>query len=408
MSHGSVPAVLVATKEFDLQPRSGGALRTSALVAALTRRFDVTIAAPSGLFQADHARAGDFDTVRIGRARTRSRLADAATLVSYRTIGGARMGGAALRAVVREALVLRTYAVALLDHTTIFGIRSLLPADMPVVLSSHNVESDLMAQRVSGERGVRRAVARLEARLLARTERATAAAPTIVCTDDDTGRLLRDRGTREVVVARNGVTPPDSHRALARAEVLSTGPERAAEELLFTGALDWEPNVSGLRWLLTSDAWRELVRERPRLTLTVAGRNPGTALRREVENAPAARLIADVPSMQPLLDRARLGVAPLLAGGGSRIKLLEYAASGLASVSTDVGASGLDGLPAGAVTCTPSDAGVFCAAVRDALDHGPDSLDASAIAAILDRYSWATTLRPAVDLLSRVATRPYH
>lgn len=401
------PAALVVTKEFDLQPRSGGALRTSALVKALARRFDVTIAAPSGRYEATLTPLGAPEIVRTSPKPRRSLPADVVTLVSYGTIGGARTGGAALRAAVREALARGTYAAVLLDHTTIFGIRSLLPADLPVVLSSHNVESDLMAQRVTGEHGPRRAMARLEAHLLARMERATAPDPIVVCTDDDADLLRRDRGAETVVVARNGVTPPTSCRARVRAEVLAAGAGRADEELLFTGALDWEPNIAGIRWLLASRAWHELVRERPRVTMTVAGRNPAAAFRREVEGTPGARLIADVPSMQPLLDKARLGVAPLLAGGGSRIKLLEYAASGLASVSTDVGASGLDGLPAGAITCTPCDPDAFCAAVRSVLDHGPDSLDSGVTMAVLDRYSWETTLRPAVDLIARLAT-PSH
>jgi glycosyltransferase involved in cell wall biosynthesis len=40
--------------------------------------------------------------------------------------------------------------------------------------------------------------------------------------------------------------------------------------------------------------------------------------------------------------RAAVAVVPLLAGGGSRLKILEAAASGVPVVSTAVGAEGLD------------------------------------------------------------------
>lgn len=109
-----------------------------------------------------------------------------------------------------------------------------------------------------------------------------------------------------------------------------------------------------------------------------------------------------MPSMEPLLARARLGVAPLLEGGGSRIKLLEYVAYALPSVSTVVGASGLDGLPERAILQTPQDAQAFCDGVRRALDEGPLVLDESDVQAMLDRYGWDRALAPIAGVLQAV------
>jgi glycosyltransferase involved in cell wall biosynthesis len=48
-----------------------------------------------------------------------------------------------------------------------------------------------------------------------------------------------------------------------------------------------------------------------------------------------------VPDVRPYFDAAMAVVVPLLEGGGTRLKILEAAASGKAIVSTSLGAEGL-------------------------------------------------------------------
>ncbi|GAB76824.1 Glycosyltransferase involved in cell wall bisynthesis [Austwickia chelonae] len=383
--------ILLITKEFGLPARSGGMLRTLAIARALATVGEVTIAHPGGLWQLPEGSRDDFVTIAPGR--THGIRDNLKTFATYRTVGGARTCGQGLLDAVRDALRQDVcYDAAVLDHTCLLRVRSLLPADLPVVASMHNVESDLMKQRIGAEQGIRKIVAAVEHRWLLAQERSAADLPTVVCTQADVDELLSRGGAKASVVARNGVDPvTDSAR----------GPEaETSQELLFTGALDWGPNTSGLRWLVASDAWKRLCAERPGLVLTVAGRRPSPEFLADMAAAPSVRVEADVPDMKPLLERARLGVAPLLEGGGSRIKLLEYIAHGLPSVSTYVGASGLDHLPQGAVTQVPEDAEVFCAAVRTALDEGPAVLSADAIEHGLRWYSWAAALEPLTELVA--------
>ncbi len=391
---------LLVTKEFGLPATSGGMLRTLALVRWLAGHGNVVVVHPRGVHGARVGADGQVVIERLRQEPARDRVADAASVLTYRSIGAPRTCGAGLLTGLRETLgQLGPFRAAVVDHTCVFGVESLLPADLPVVLSTHNVESDLMAQRAQAETGWQRYAAAVEARLLRRLETSVGARrPTVVCTEADGRAVAADTDGNEVVVARNGVTPPS--RPLRR-EAEQQG-RIEAQELLFTGALDWRPNVNGILWLLESPAWQALVAERPGLVLTVAGRNPSEDFVRRVEAAGGARVEANVPSMEPLLTRARLGVAPLLEGGGSRIKLLEYVAYGLPSVSTQVGASGLDGLPEHAIRQTPQDAQAFCDAVREALDSGPLVLADEDIAALLDRYGWDRALAPIAGLLDRV------
>ncbi len=391
--------VLFVTKEFAVAATSGGMLRTLAMVRWLAARAPVVVVCPAGVFG---ARAVD-GAIRIETLRERprtSRFADAATVWRYRSIGAPRTCGAALLVALTEALDrLGPFACALIDHTCVFGVVDLLPARLPVVLSTHNVESDLMAQRAAAETGWRRHAARIEAVLLRRLERSVGRSfPLVVCTQADGAAVAGEGGAADVLVARNGVAPPVRPGRAARWPGSSAA---ETEELLFTGALDWRPNVNGILWLLDSDAWAALVAERPQIRFTVAGRNPSADFRRRVQAAPRARLEADVVSMRPLLERARLGLAPLLEGSGSRIKLLEYIAHALPSVSTHVGAAGLEDLPEHAVVRVAQDPEAFCAAVREQLDHGPAVLAPATVQAVLDRYDWDVALRPLQAVLAR-------
>lgn len=387
--------VLIVTKEFGEPATSGGMLRTLALARFVAAHTNVVVVAPSGVFGLRKLSDGRIVTEQLREAAHASRPADLTTAARYRSIGALRSSGAGLTRELTETLrELGPFRAAIVDHTSLFGLTGLLPAGLPVVLSTHNVESDLMSQRSRAESGALRVAAIAEAALLRRLEKGIGTRyPTIVCTRHDADVVAAD-GNPSVVVARNGVTPPEAPgREAARASTPH------GTELLFTGALDWRPNMGGLVWLVESPQWAALCRRRPDVVLTVAGRNPSPEFRSRLEAAPGVRVEANVPSMTPLLERARLGVAPLLEGGGSRIKLLEYAAHGLPSVSTAVGASGLDGLPEGVIVQTPEDLDAFCAAVERTLDEGPESLSRQQVEGVLAVYGWDRALTPVAEVL---------
>lgn len=394
---GDPARTLLVTKEFGVPATSGGMLRTLAMAQWLAGRGPVVVVHPDGVSGVRLDAAGETVVERLRAASDRHRLADLSTAWVYRSIGAPRTAGAGLLTNLEETLDrLGPFDAAIVDHTCLFALADRLPVDLPVVLSTHNVESDLMAQRAAASTGWERPAAALESRLLRRLETGVGSRhATVVCTQADADAVGRDGGLAEVVVARNGVTAPTGP---GRAEAAERG-AIDVNELLFTGALDWRPNINGILWLLRSPAWARLVAERPGLTLTVAGRNPSEEFRREVEAAPGARVEANVPSMRPLLERARLGVAPLLEGGGSRIKLLEYVGYALPSVSTYVGASGLDDLPERAIIQTPEDPEAFCEAIRLALDEGSAVLPAETVDAMLAVYGWDRALAPIARLL---------
>jgi glycosyltransferase involved in cell wall biosynthesis len=114
----------------------------------------------------------------------------------------------------------------------------------------------------------------------------------------------------------------------------------AAPAVVFTGTLSWWPNIDGLTWFCHDVL--PLVRARvPEVRLDIVGREPLPEARR-LGRLPGVALHADVPSVVPWLDQARVAVVPLRIGSGTRLKALEAMAAGRPVVGTSVGLEGLD------------------------------------------------------------------
>jgi glycosyltransferase involved in cell wall biosynthesis len=203
----------------------------------------------------------------------------------------------------------------------------------PVLITSHNVESQIWFRRAKQSRGIiQRLFFNLQAIKMERFERRAlqnAQVVTAVTTEDV--RVMRSWNARSVRLVENGV---DLEYFKPCAEI---GNE---PELLFLGSLDWFPNIDALDYLL--ECIMPIVRSlQPSVRLRIVGRRPSKELATRVAKLGWAELVSDVPDVRPYLAQASVVVVPLRIGGGSRIKILEALASGKALVSTSVGAEGL-------------------------------------------------------------------
>lgn len=109
--------------------------------------------------------------------------------------------------------------------------------------------------------------------------------------------------------------------------------------LVFHGTLHYWPNTEAVRFVVEQLLPRLLPRW-PTLRVLVCGRSPP-----EHYAHPAVVFTGSVDDLPAHLCAADLAVCPLSAGGGTRMKLLEYMAAGLAIVSTTKGAEGLTAEP---------------------------------------------------------------
>jgi hypothetical protein len=118
------------------------------------------------------------------------------------------------------------------------------------------------------------------------------------------------------------------------------GKSATSWDVLFSGTLDYKPNIAALR-LLDTDIWPEVLRLRPEATLCVAGRRPTPEVRAIVRSL-GANLLEEFGSFEDIARRSLVAVAPLPVATGIQNKVLDASSQALPVVTTDAVASGFD------------------------------------------------------------------
>ncbi len=141
-------------------------------------------------------------------------------------------------------------------------------------------------------------------------------------------------------------------------ETLAEVPPPPGEPVvLFVGDLHYRPNRQAVEWLLERVA--------PTVREQVAGARfviVGAGPRLTVPDRSGVEFAGYVEELSGHLAAARVVVAPMLAGGGIKLKVLEGMGAGRAVVTTPVGAEGIPGLSEDTIIIA-ADAGSFAEAV---------------------------------------------
>lgn len=108
----------------------------------------------------------------------------------------------------------------------------------------------------------------------------------------------------------------------------------------FIGSLDFRPNQEAVEWIL-AELWPRVTKRMPAARLSIAGRSAPVWLRRRAL-AQDIDFHDDVADAEAFTRRMSVIIAPLFAGGGMRIKVLEAMALARPVVATTLGAGGID------------------------------------------------------------------
>jgi glycosyltransferase involved in cell wall biosynthesis len=158
--------------------------------------------------------------------------------------------------------------------------------------------------------------------------------------------------------------------------------------IVFSGNLEYHPNVEAVRWFRTR-VWPRINGVEWRLI----GRN-GYAVQPLIRGDERIHLVGAVDNAVTELARAKICIVPLRSGSGTRFKILEAWAAGRAVVSTSIGAEGL-GARDGEHLLIADDAPAFAEAVARLLENAElrRRLGAAGRALYLERYTWSAAWR---------------
>lgn len=132
-------------------------------------------------------------------------------------------------------------------------------------------------------------------------------------------------------------------RAVVYPNAIPTVPHSSAQRgnsIVFSGNLEYHPNQQAVRFF-HRHVWPLVKQSNPDLQWRIVGKNPN-GVYDIVRGDSMVHLTGSVTDAITELSKSRVAIVPVLAGSGTRVKILEAWAAGLAVVSTTLGAEGLD------------------------------------------------------------------
>jgi glycosyltransferase involved in cell wall biosynthesis len=206
--------------------------------------------------------------------------------------------------------------------------------DTPTVLFQHNVETVLWERKARLEaKPLDRAVSAIEYAKMRRFEPAQVRRfhHVIAVSEQDRNAMAWMVDPSRVSVVPTGV---DLGIFQYDPNARPSGPL-----VVFTGSMDWEANIDGVEYFCR-DVWPLVLARVPGARFRIVGRAPHARVTKLASDS--VEVTGDVPSIVDHLRDGAVFVVPLRIGGGTRIKIYEGMATGKATVSTTVGAEGLD------------------------------------------------------------------
>jgi glycosyltransferase involved in cell wall biosynthesis len=396
--HGSAsrPRALFLAAEAPYPTIGGGAIRAASVLEYLARRFSVhgiffrepgapdpTVAIPPGrLDRADVVELPFHSKGPLARLiRNASRLARNRPPLIDRFAG--------FEVQIERFLSGQQYEAAFIEHFWCAPyFNQVRPHAERVILDVYNVESAWHRSMGSSESGAlawghrrfARAALESEGYWLPRFDR-------ILATSCSDAKLMQGIAADVQVTVYPNALPP-----------IVPPPRSDRPEIVFSGNLEYAPNIQAVRFF-HRNVWPALQSRWPGLRWKILGKNPGPISDLAARD-PSIEVTGFVEDAVAAIAQSQVAVVPLLAGSGTRIKILEAWAACTPVVSTTLGAEGLEFRDREHLVLA-DDAESFTAAVSEllALPVNRERIGAAGRRLYEEKYTWQTAWKALTGVL---------
>jgi polysaccharide biosynthesis protein PslH len=335
--------VLFLTPQSPYPPRQGTAIRNWALVRHVARHHSVTLLSFAGTSQSGAAPAlsAVCETVCFATAPERPTWRRVLTLASTLPDLARRLWSDDMVSLIGQAIRTGGYEVAQIEGLEMAPyvpvLRRLAPRTR-IVYDAHNAEHVIQERALAVDRSrparwIPALYSLLQVPRLRSYERHVCAlADSVLCVSAEDARALSALAPGlEPVLIPNGIDA-DEYLTVSRQV------EPIVDRILFTGKMDYRPNVDAVVWF-AEEILPRIQLARPDAEFHIVGQSPTRAVQ-ALNGRKGVVVVGPVVDIRPSIAQATVYVAPLRMGGGTRFKILEAMALARPVVSTRLGAEG--------------------------------------------------------------------
>lgn len=335
--------ILFLISHFPYPPQSGGALRAYGLikgVVAAGHQVDIVCFADNLPVESPlHRLCGQIVILPQPQRSIQKRLRD--IILTRHADMGRRFWSDEALGILQKHLATHPYDII---HAESIEMAAYLPSihawypHIPLIYGSLNAEADLQRTIFETERRYPKKwlgalYSWIQWRRLTRLEQDICKISAAVLAVSEADQiLLQAFSDTPVVVVKNGIETADYQHIQAN-DTLGNG------AIVFTGSMSYRPNVDAVLWFV--EAILPLIAAQyPNAHLYVVGYRPHARIQ-ALQAQANITITGKVDEIEPYWAGAKVYIAPLRMGSGTRFKILEAMAAGCAVVSTTIGAQGL-------------------------------------------------------------------